>query len=326
MATRASYPRFNRPDSEARVQLTKDDAEILRRVFRYRFIRASDLYRLLAHRSSDRISRRLVRMYRAGFLDRPPAQIDRFRAGGSQSLVYGLARKGAAYLAETNDLAVSLRDWKSRNETYTRENLDHTLAVTRFLVDLELACSKREGLELIPSDEIAAAAQSSGLQLSPVVRWSVPVSWHGRSGKVQIAPDAVFGLRFRNPSGAPRRTFIFLEVDRGTMTIVPARQVRESDVFLFRATILRKLLTYAESYRQGLHRDQLGLPTARVLLLTSSPARAEAMRAAAHRFVVSGGRVPAGLFLFGETESSTDVFHRSFIDANGTPTALVPSE
>jgi hypothetical protein len=67
----------------------------LRHVHRHRFIRADDLHRLLDHRSRDRLSRRLMLLFRAGYLDRPEAQIDRYHEGGSRSLVYGLGAKGA---------------------------------------------------------------------------------------------------------------------------------------------------------------------------------------------------------------------------------------
>jgi hypothetical protein len=323
---RASYPRFARAAQAPSVALTADDVAILRLVFRHRFIRADDLYRLFSGRSADKISRRLVRLYRSGYLDRPIAQIDRFRPGGSRALVYGLASKGARYLAEVEGTAIGSGDWKTRNRTYTRENLDHTLAITRFLVDLELACRDHEEVDLIPGEEIIGSAPVRATRLAPFVRWTVPVSWSGMSGTVYVAPDSLFGLRIRQAEGQTQRSFVFLEIDRGTMTIAPARQVRECEAFLYRATILRKLLTYAESYRQGLHREHLGIPTARVLLLTSTEARAAAMQGAADRFITASGKIPAGLFLFGTMEGATDVLSREYRDAAGRPARLLPAK
>ena len=140
---RASFPRFRRAGVAPRIELTDDDVELLRRVYRYRFIRADDLYRLFDQRSADKLSRRLVRLYRNHYLDRPIAQVDRYREGGSKSLVYGLDNAGARFIAGTLGYSVTSGDWKARNRTYTRENLDHTLSMTRFLVDLELACRRR---------------------------------------------------------------------------------------------------------------------------------------------------------------------------------------
>jgi len=295
------------------MELTDDDVDILRRVFRHRFVRADDLYRLYADRSPDKLSRRLMRLYRNGYLDRPIAQVDRYRAGGSQPMVYGLDSKGARLLSERFGAPVGSGDWKSRNRSYTRENLDHTLAVAGFLIGLELACRLRDDLSLIHAEEIGGAA-----------RWNVPVTWHGLSGSVQIAPDAIVGLRHRLEDGQARRSFLFVEVDRGTMTIVPVGQVREREAFLYRATILRKLLTYAESYRQGLHKEHLGIPTARVLFLTTSNGRAKSMQEAADRFIMPTGRAPPGLFLFGATESGANPLELQFLDASGSAAALIP--
>ena len=97
---------------------------------------------------------------------------------------------------------------------------------------------------------------------------------------------------------APSQVYFFLELDLGSMTIVPTERARKSDGFRYRATILRKLLTYAESHRQGLHKKRFGMPVARVLTLTTSEDRAEGMRQAAETFAVRPPKVPPGLFLF----------------------------
>ena len=324
-ASRKSYRRFERPIVAQRIKLTDDDVEVLRRVFAYRFIRADDLYRLFPTRSQDRLSRRLTHLYRNGFLDRPIAQVDRFREGGSKALVYGLDAAGARHLADWVGASVGSGNWKARNRAYTRENLDHTLATARFLVDLELACGTRGDLSFVPFDRILDDAPEHTRALARPGQWPVAVAWHGHSASVQVAPDAIVGLRAMHPGGQVRRSFLFVEIDRGTMTIVPARQVREREVFLYRATILRKLLTYAESYRQGLHQEHLGVPTARVLLLTSSEARARAMQQAADQFIVSTGRVPPGLFLFGVLDAGSDPLQATLMDGLGNPASLIPA-
>lgn len=321
---RASFPRFRRDREAARVALTQDDAEILRRVFKYRFVRSDDLFRLLPERSADKLSRRLAKLYRAHFLDRPIAQVDRYREGGSKPLVYGLDTQGARFIAETLGLSLRSGDWKARNRTYTRENLDHTLGVTRFMVDLELACRDRPDVDLIPFDEILAHAPEATQRLAQPGRWPVRVEWVHGEGDVVLVPDAIFGLRLTQPDGRQIRSFVFLEIDRGTMTIVPSKHVRESATFLHRATILRKLLTYAISYRQKLHAEHLGVPVARVLTVTTSAARAEAMRQAAHRYIVGPMALPAGLFLFGASEAVANPLHGGCIDAMGTPIDLAP--
>lgn len=322
---RASFPRFRRTGVAPRIELTDDDMELLRRVYRYRFIRADDLYRLFDQRSADKLSRRLVRLYRNHYLDRPIAQVDRYREGGSRAMVYGLDNAGARFIAESLGYSVTSGDWKARNRTYTRENLDHTLSITRFLVDLELSCRRSGNVELIPFEEIVGTAPERTRRLPQPGRWQVPVRWGDASGDVLVIPDAIFGLRLMQPDGRKARSFVFLEIDRGTMTIAPAKQVQESNAFLHRTSILRKLLTYATSHHLQLHREHLGVPIARVLTLTTSPARAEAMRQAAVALVVRPMRLPPGLFLFGVLSGAGDPLGASWTDASGQPTRLAPA-
>lgn len=323
-AVRRSYPRFRRDGTTTqRVELTADDVAILRHVYRHRFVRADDLYRLFPERSHDKLSRRLTRLYRSQLIDRPIAQVDRYREGGSRALVYGLDNGGARYLKEAIGVSISAADWRARNRSYTRENLEHTLAVSRFLIDLELACAARQGVSLITLDEILASAPEKTRRLAQPGRWSVPLRWLGNQADVLIIPDAIIGLRAPSAEGASLRTYLFLEIDRGTMTIAPAKQVRESEGFLYRATILRKLLTYAVSHREGLHRSHLGIPAARVLTLTTSQARAESMREAAERFVVGPMKLPPGLFLFGVQPLDTDPLSTNFINSRAHESRLL---
>lgn len=324
-ALRTSYPRFKRTGDAPPMALTADDIEILARVFRYRFVRADDLYRLFPDRSPDRLSRRLTWLYRNQYLDRPIAQIDRFRSGGSQAFVYGLDNAGARLLAERLGLSITSCEWKARNRTYTRENLDHTLSIARFMVDLELASRRSGNVELISFDEVLADAPERTRRRPQPGRWPVPVRWADATGEVTVAPDAIFGLRLTQADGRTVRTFVFLEIDRGTMTIAPAKRVRESSAFLHRTSILRKLLTYGTSHQLQLHREHLGIPIARVLILTTSLARAEAMRATALNLVTRPMRLPPALFLFGSLEASDDPLAAAWTDAAGEITRLTPA-
>ena len=121
---RKSYPRFRREGGAPRIVLTEDDFAVLLCIYRHRFVRADDLYRLFGHRSRDRLSRRLTWLYRNQFLDRPIAQIDRFREGPTQALVYGLDNAGARVVAERFGVPTGSADWRSRNRAFTRENLE----------------------------------------------------------------------------------------------------------------------------------------------------------------------------------------------------------
>lgn len=322
-AVRTSYPRFRREGGAPRIVLTNDDLAVLLCVYRHRFIRSDDLYRLFPHRSRDRLSRRLTWLYRNQFLDRPIAQVDSYRSGPPQALAYGLDNAGARVVAERFGVPTGSADWRSRNRAFTRENLEHTLAITRFMVDLECACRGRPDVRLISFDEILAGAPEATRRAPLPGRWAVPVSWSMARTEVQVMPDAIFGFRVSRPDGPALQSFIFLEVDRGGMTITPTARAREGEGFLYRATILRKLLAYAESWRRSLHRERFDIPTARVLFLTTTAARAEAMRAAAKTYVMDRSAIPAGSFLFGTTEASPLL--TTFTDSVGDNVQLSPA-
>jgi hypothetical protein len=237
-------------------------------------------------------------LFRNEYLDRPVAQIDRYRVGGSQSLVYGLGAAGARYLKEELGTSIGKTDWRSRNRTYTRENLDHTLAVSRFLIDLELACRETPGLSFIPFEDILARAPEATRKARNPMPWPVSLDWRGGRTRVNLVPDAIFGLRMERKGGKAVRSHYFLEMDRGTMTIAPSKAFQESDGFPYRATILRKFHAYANSYRDALHERYFGVRFPRTLFCTSNSSRAEVMEAASVP-VIEAKNVPRGVFVFG---------------------------
>ena len=237
-------------------------------------------------------------------------------------MVYGLDAAGARYLKETSGVPIGSADWKSRNRSYTRENLDHTLAITRFLVDLEVACRARSDISLIRFENILANAPEATRRSRFPMSWPVPISWQGGKTEVHVAPDAIFGLRVVRADGTAARAYFLLEIDRGTMTIVPSERVRASDAFPYRATILRKLLAYADSYRLALHTARFGIQAPRVLFLTTSSVRAEAIRLAAQKCAHETSHLPTGAFLFG-IESAGDPLAAEFGDVEGAKVSFV---
>lgn len=303
------------------MDLTDDDLAILRALYRYRFMRADDIYRLFPQRSPDRVSRRLTRLYRAGLVDRPPAQIDRFRSGGSQHLVYGLDARGARVLSDEYGLRDLSNDLAGRNRRFTRENLEHATAVAAFMVAVEVAC-RETPYEVIQPEEVLAGAPENVRALPRPAQWGVSLPWHGAEAAVLLRPDALFGLRQNRSDAPPLRSFYFLELDRGSMTIAPSGAARRSAAFLYRSSILRKLFAYAVSHRDRRHQEHLRLPTARVLLRTTSTARAAEMQSVAHTLVVKPLGVPPGLFLFQGEDTLGDPLQAPWLTADGTTVTL----
>src|SRR6202161_1794841 len=96
-------PRFRRASDPPALRLTDDDAEIIRQVARHRLIRSTHIAALVG-RSLDRTHDRLQRLFHAGYVDRPRAQLDRFPTSGSAHYIYALADRGVRLLRERDGI------------------------------------------------------------------------------------------------------------------------------------------------------------------------------------------------------------------------------
>src|SRR5712691_5072166 len=96
-------PRFRRASEPPAFRLTDDDVDIVRQVARFRFIRSTRIAALVG-RSVDRTNGRLLRLFHAGYIDRPRAQLDRFPTEGSAPITYALADRGARLLRERDGI------------------------------------------------------------------------------------------------------------------------------------------------------------------------------------------------------------------------------
>jgi hypothetical protein len=120
-------PRFKRdPEAAGSFQITQRDLELLRHVAEHRFIRSEWLVKLVGG-SRQQVLRRLNLLYHHGYLERPRCQLDYYHEGGSKSLVYGLASRGAGRLRRDLDMPFERMDWTTRNKSVGRLFLEHTL-------------------------------------------------------------------------------------------------------------------------------------------------------------------------------------------------------
>src|SRR6266404_4916083 len=92
-------PGFRRASEPPPFRLTDDDVVMVRLLARHRFLRSTHIAALVG-RSLDRTNDRLSRLFHAGYLDRPRAQLDYYPTSGSAPMVYALANRGARLLIE----------------------------------------------------------------------------------------------------------------------------------------------------------------------------------------------------------------------------------
>lgn len=269
-------PRFKRSPAIAALRLTERDREILQLVHRYRFLR-SDHFTSLLPGSPQQVLRRLQRLYHHGYLERPACQIDYYRSG-SRRMVYGLGNKGAALLKRELALPFHRLDWPKKHSV-GRLFLDHALLISDVMVAVKLACRQHPNIRLLSPEDIKLP---TGTRKRDPFQWTVNL---GRGRDCGVIPDCVFGLESHDKSGRKNRVWFCLEADRGTMPVV-----RDN---LEQSSIHRKLVTYAATWEQNLHRKRFGWQRYRVLTVTSKPERVASMQQAVRS--LKGGH---GLFLF----------------------------
>jgi hypothetical protein len=200
------------------------------------------------------------------------------------------ARRGAEILETEGEVRRGGIRWDTKNQNLSRVFLHHTLAVAEVMVAFEVACRSREGVQLIPPEEVLAGAPELTRRLRLPFRWHVEVRQNGQPYRLGVEPDRVFGLHFEGVPENRSRAFFFLEADRATMPVE-----RKG---LAQTSFLRKLLAYRETWRQGLHKAHLGIPNFRVLTVTTSRERVEHLVEACRSLYGGGSR----LFLFTDQE------------------------
>ena len=285
----ARLPRFKRNASFARIRLTDRDKEIIKMVFRYRFIRSSQILKLIEG-SRQQSLRRLQLLYHHGFLERPRAQIDYYHQGGSRPMVYGIGNKGAALWKNELNLQLKEHRWSDKNRSVGRIFLEHALLVSDIMVAFELAC-RANNVRLLTEDELRLVAKKENTRQP--FRWNVNLS---TGEKLGVIPDRVFGLEYSDQTGKRERAFFFLEADRGTMPVK-----RES---LSQTSFYRKLLAYEATWSQSIHVSRFGFHRFRVLTVTTSTERLKSLVEVSAQL-----KTGQGLFLFTHTKFLASDLH-----------------
>jgi DNA-binding Lrp family transcriptional regulator len=279
-------PRFKRALTVAPMRLTERDRDIIRLIYRHRFLRSSQIIALLGG-SPQHLLRRLKLLYHHGFLERPRAQIDYYHQPGSRHIIYGLGNKSWTFLKQ--ELGVAFREvsWGEKNRAIGRIFLEHALLVSDVMVSLELACRKHDGIKLLYEDELALRSERQPFQ------WRVKRQDGIKLGNI---PDRIFALEYPDQNDQPQRVHFFLEADRGTMPVVRSG--------LTQTSFYRKLLAYEATWTQKIHQRHLGIHRFRVLTVTTIAARVKSLLEACSQL-----KRGHGLFLFADqTVLEKDLF------------------
>jgi hypothetical protein len=285
MATSPSRrPRFRRASEPLPFRLTESDIAIVRLLARHRFLRSTHIAALVS-RSLDRVNDRLLRLFHAGYVDRPRAQLDHYPDSGSAPMVYALSNRGARLLAERDGSSFSSSEWSRKNETAGRRFIEHQLEIMDFYVALQIGTRGRTDVTLIHPHELVAVFPEPSIATRDPFALRVKLTEGGAVHDIGLVPDLAFGLRF--PDGS-RRCFL-VEIDRGTMP------VSRSDIH--QTSFARKMRAYVTAHAVRLHERQFGWKAFRVLTVTTEQNRLRSMMDALHA-IPAPSAPSAGLFWF----------------------------
>ena len=306
IAASGRRPRFRRASEPPAFRLTDDDVEIVRLLTRHRFLRSTHIAALVG-RSLDRTNDRLSKLFHAGYLDRPRAQLDYYPTAGSAPIAYALADRGARLLIERDGVEFANVEWSRKNRSAGRPFIEHQLEVMDFYVALQLAAQPRDDIRLIHPDEMEATFPDQSFSERNPFALRVRIVHHGVAHETAIVPDLVFGIRFRDGS---RRCFM-VEIDRGTMPVTRS-DIRQT-------SFERKMRAYLTAYAARQHERQFGWRTFRVLTVTTDEYRMHSMMKALRNL-----RVPhtPGSALFHFMCGRGDPLAHSWTDGAGNYTLI----
>ena len=160
--------------------------------------------------------------------------------------------------------------------------VEHTVSITEFFVQLEMAVRPRQDLRILNRDEILEDARSSKRERQPRIEAAIRLD--GVLRRNAVIPDALFGLQFNDEE----ESYFALEIDRGEMPV-------ERSHDLYRTYYAKKMLTYYEANRQQRYLHDLGINAVRVATVTTTPERVEQMLEALKRITDGRG---SSMFLF----------------------------
>lgn len=253
------------------IRLTERDTEILIALHKYRFLTTDHLLTLTNTQSRWGLNKRLRLLYDHKYVDRPKAQAAIFSHADKRPVVYALGNKGAKLLSERFGIAMPPSVyWTEKNRRVREKHIEHTLGISDFMIKIETMCKANPSLHLIDKGEILTRSRAQTRQAKHPFRWKTQIIHNHERHEIMIAPDYIFGIRDDRLDNGRKEKFYFLEIDRGTMPI-SRRDITQT-------SILRKVLSYADTFESDLAKKGFGMRGFQVIIVTTSQARIESIQ------------------------------------------------
>ena len=211
--------------------ITPRDIETFTALNRHRYLRANFIHRLVGG-SKQNVCRRLGILFKAGYLSRPPQQLQSFNARYAPR-VYELTPKSRAVLQQHG---VAVREWHGEIQFW------HRLMIADIVSSFEVL-AKINGLPFKDQWDILA---------NKPMTLTASIEWGKLKSDKPIEPDALFAVG---------NTYLLLEADRGTESVERSN--------LHQASYLRKLLCYRDVLTKHTAQHEWEIPDPIVLTVTT---------------------------------------------------------
>ncbi len=245
--------RFTRTPTGKRLTLTSRDQEILRWLYRYRYLRQDQLVQIFAPKSAKRFNERLGDLFHeTGFINRPQVQAPLFDTR-STPMLYEITPKGMCYLESTGALPSRAVTFSKRPRGSFSPQFLHTMMIIKSLLEIELRTQTEPNQRFVPVDEVLAK-EPTEIQTArnPL---AVPVRIKGKA--MQIIPDALYGIEYDQ---GDQKTYRFwaLECERSSPKSRSTRKL---------SSTAKKKELYAALLRERGFNTHWGIPNLHVLFV-----------------------------------------------------------
>jgi hypothetical protein len=243
--------------------ISETDLEIFDWLLRFRYLRTRQIWALLRTRgkSYDAFRRRLKKLFRHAYLDRPAPQ--RLQPNFYYAdIIYELDVRGRRE-AGRRGVEPPFYDLLARGQAGATKQFPHAMMIVDCLVSIELG-AREAGLHLVPWGELISRVRPERMQNPyrfPEVAIRHTFNQRPHTATVSLIPDAVFAIRY--PTGY---VFYVLECEHGN----PVMRTTFDQNSAF-----RKVLAYRELRRHRLFEKHIGSNRVVVLFAMPSAARVQ---------------------------------------------------
>ncbi len=254
--------RFTRTRTGKRIVLTDRDTEILRQLYRYRYLRQPQLVAFLQPHSKKRFVERLGNLFHeAGLINRPARQWDRFDARCTP-LIYEISKTGIEHLRGRGELPPRATTLSRRSGHCTQ--FPHAMMIVDALASVELETLAEPDQRFVSVDEILARAPEHTQQAANPLRVPVTIKPSRDFPDIRsrfdthIIPDGLYGIEYLI-DGEKRYRFWALECERTSPS--GRRTSRRSSTAL-------KYAAYDALIRSGAFKHHWGIPNLKLKVVT----------------------------------------------------------